>query len=350
MRSPTDAGSFTLLADQRRLSMTAFVCFLVLAGSLSSLIAALLFCRLPSSHRSHTPSLAALFFRAFIYVCIGAATGGAGAWYYWRRFSSPFKPNLPLSFGLLALTNAAGWVWVPSVVLLIRQDSPATAAVAVIVAAIAATGLRKNLSAATVPLDRDSSAPESEETELFAESLRTPPRKAPPYVIAVCIYAAAFALFGRENLTASAPLALGTFLFAWELTLAPDYTSDSTKRNTRAALRLTCAALPAVLVTLFALLVGVAHRDHSGTIAYAHVSPSGYVSRKERQSRGSASEISSFESVVLWPFREKKQIVSPLPVETSFLAPGTTKPLVIRFDGSYWYFQAPNKRRRCRRR
>jgi len=48
--------------------------------------------------------------------------------------------------------------------------------------------------------------------------------------------------------------------------------------------------------------------------------------------------------VILWPYPEKKQIVPPLPAHDSLLAPGTTKPLVIRFDGPYWYVQPPDQR------
>ncbi len=48
--------------------------------------------------------------------------------------------------------------------------------------------------------------------------------------------------------------------------------------------------------------------------------------------------------MILWPYPEKKQIVPPLPAHDSLLAPGTTKPLVIRFDGPYWYVQPPDQR------
>jgi hypothetical protein len=47
--------------------------------------------------------------------------------------------------------------------------------------------------------------------------------------------------------------------------------------------------------------------------------------------------------LILWPFPEKKQFVPPIPAQLSFLAPGTTQPLIIRFDGPYWYLQPPDK-------
>jgi hypothetical protein len=50
-----------------------------------------------------------------------------------------------------------------------------------------------------------------------------------------------------------------------------------------------------------------------------------------------------YESIILWPVPEKKQIVAPIPAPSNLLEPGSKKPLVIRFDGPYWYYQPPEK-------
>ncbi len=49
------------------------------------------------------------------------------------------------------------------------------------------------------------------------------------------------------------------------------------------------------------------------------------------------------ESLILWPVPEKKQIVPPIVLEDSLLTPGKNKPLVLRFNGTYRYFQPPQK-------
>jgi hypothetical protein len=90
------------------------------------------------------------------------------------------------------------------------------------------------------------------------------------------------------------------------------------------------------------LIDGVGHRNRLEAIAAAQ-------SRDNAQSPGddaardahpSATGISGYESIVLWPLPEKKQIIPPLPARPNLLAPGSFKPLIIRFDGPYFYFQA----------
>jgi hypothetical protein len=164
-------------------------------------------------------------------------------------------------------------------------------------------------------------------------------------VIALSLYAAGWALATHSNYTACTLLALGTSIFAWQRTLARDYDPDANREYKRAALRLALVFIPAVLVTIWALLDGVAHRNYleaaNASRASDGVSAAEDVNQQTK-SAPSANGISGYHSVILWPPPEKKQIVAPLPEPTSLLAPGATKPLVIRFDGPYWYFQPPN--------
>jgi hypothetical protein len=54
---------------------------------------------------------------------------------------------------------------------------------------------------------------------------------------------------------------------------------------------------------------------------------------------------SDYVGIILWPPPIKKTaIVPPRPHTTSFTIGKASKPLVIPFDGQYWYFKAPSKR------
>jgi len=183
MASPTQASIFAVEADSQRTGLTASAGFLAIAGVLNSLIAAFLFLRLPPPQ---SPSLSALLLRSSLYVGVTILAGMAGAWFYWRRCSAHFNSDPPLSFTLFALTNAAGWVWVPSVVFLSRQDSFVTAIMASFGAAIIATGLRKLTPPTMGIFQLQPLASESEPGELFAQSLRTVPREAYGYVLCYC--------------------------------------------------------------------------------------------------------------------------------------------------------------------
>jgi hypothetical protein len=336
IRPAWDESTITFEA-QDQLALKRFVGFMVSAGLLNALIAAYLLCRLPQSSR---PTLASLFLRALLYVAIGALAGTIGARFYWRRSISSFPSGPPIPFASFAVICAAGWVWVPAAVLLSAQDSPATAAIAAVAAVLLAANLRRSI--AEPPLQNALTQPDRKR-EIFAETLRTPARESYGYVIALCLYAAAFALRDGSNLTAGALIAISCFIFTWKLALAP-----GRRRDTRAAWRLAWVAALAVLVTFWALLFGVEHRNHSASSEAAFASGTGLSANDARvqnpKSQQFRSGVGGYESIILWPPPQKKQIIPPLPTQASLLAPGSTRPLVIRFDGPYWFLQPPDTR------
>jgi hypothetical protein len=345
MASPTQIGVSTYPAAPAQFGAARYFAFLVGAGLLNSLIAAFLILRLPDAH---TPTLTSLVVRASIFVLAGALAGTAGSWYYWRRPASPFLLNPPIPFRLFALSSAAGWIWVPAVVLLSREDSPVTCPVAVLGAALLAFALRKVIPSAAILLHSRAPIPPIEDRELFAATLRTPPRQLSGYILALAIYVASYDLINGWILDAAAMLTACAFLFAWQLTLAPSGPIDSPRQSIRAARRLAIAVLPAILITLFALLYGVEHRNQVEAAAAAAQANSQAQADTNRQihpaDQASASGISGYQSIILWPIPPKKQILPPIPAQTQFLAPGATKPLIIKFDRPYWYFQPPNNR------
>ena len=328
------------LANESERSPASFVRFLVIAGLINALIAAVLLCRLPASH---APTLPGLLVRAILYVTLGALAGTAGAWWYWRRASASMGSSLPLPFSLFALTCAAGWAWVPAVVLLAGQDTPVTALVAAIGAAILALGLRRAIPSLHEPVDGS-----GDDKGLFAETLRTPPREAHGYVIAGCLYIASFALDNHEHSMASGLFALSAFLFVWQLTLPPSRKIHTATGNRRAARRLARIAIPAVLVTLWALMDGVAHRERAGeantAFARGTSAATGADAKGKNRPQDFAAALDGYESIVLWPEPPKKEILAPVPPAPAPHDLRLTKPLVIRFNGAYWYFQPPSDR------
>jgi hypothetical protein len=226
-------------------------------------------------------------------------------------------------------------VWVPAIVLLAAQEAPAAAVVASLAAALLAVGLRR-----AIPLLTETPA-DSEDRELFAATLRTPRRETQGYVIAGCIYLAGFALNDREHLAASGLLALSAFLFVWQLTQAPPRPVHARFGNTRASLRLVRIAFPAVLVTLWALFDGVSYRNRLGDTASAHGNSAAASSTKPTYF-DAATALDGYESIVLWPEPPKKEIIAPVQLAPEPSDPHLTKPLVIPFNGAYWYFQPPS--------
>lgn len=315
-------------------------CFVlvVAAGLLNSLITAYLLCRLPESH---SPSLASLFVRALIYVLFGLVGGAIGAWLYWNRPSSPFRVDPPVSFGLFALIGAATWVWAPPAMLLSLQSSPVAPFIAVVGVALLATSLRGIASVVLAPAQLGSSLFGYGRGDLFATALYKPPVETHGFVIALCVYASGYALFHGLTFASSAFGAVGTFLFAWKWGFAPKETFDRNTERERAVLRLAIVALPAVFVTLWAMLDSAHYHNEFGSIgALANV-----LAKKNVKVKSLASLPGyGYESVILLPPPAKKELIFPFSASGSLPTPEKSRPLVIHFDGPYWYLQPPDIR------
>ena len=311
-----------------------FAGFFVAAGLMNATIAALLLCRLPDGR---VPSPWALLVRSALYVAVGAAAGVAGAYVYWRLSSNPYRLTRRISFRDFSLVCAAGWVWVPAAVLLSAQDSKATALIGILGGALLGAGLQRAAGSPEPPEQRPVPAGEG---ELFAATLQRAPGESRGYAIAIALYSAAYAQREGEHLTAGLMGAIAAFLFAWYRAQPADRSELQVKRNAEKRLARTGAL--AVLVTAWALLLGVAHRNAAGDGAFAAGSGD---AAKEARSHSERSFVGGgFESVILWPLPPKKQIIPPLPAPANYLGLQKSRPMVIRFDGVYWYFQPPDTR------
>jgi len=314
-----------------------FFFYMVSAGLINAMFAGILFCRLPELH---LPSLSAIFSRAVLYVVVGSLAGVVGSWLYWRSPWNLFRESPPIPFPLFALLCASGWIWIPSMVILSEQSSAFATTIAVIGTAFLAVGLR-NATASVFAPSMSGSEGYGPESELFAESLYRAPREAHGYVITLLLYAGVYALGMHFNYGAAALFALSVFLFIWKQAIVPNDDLAKKHEYRRASLRLVGLAIPAILVTAWALLDGVAHRNRMEEMNAAASARNGDSSHKKKGA-STPSGLGGYESLILWPVPEKKRIVPPLP-ETTLLAARTSEPLVIRFDGSYWYLQPPNK-------
>jgi hypothetical protein len=95
----------------------------------------------------------------------------------------------------------------------------------------------------------------------------------------------------------------------------------------------------AICFTVLALIPWIASKSHD----------SNNVARKPALITHEASEAavpgSDYVGIILWPPPIKKtEIVPPRPHSTSFEIGKSSQPVVIPFDGQYWYFKAPSKK------
>jgi hypothetical protein len=324
----------TLLAEPEEWSSTRFFGFMFGAGLLNAVIAAWIVCRLPDDY---FPSLASLLARAIFCVAATALAGVGAARFYWNRAPHPPAGTPQVNFATFALASAAGWVWIPPAMFLSTQNSPATATIAGLGAAVLAFSLRKAVPAPDPP--------PAEETEMFTATLRTPKFEAAGYVTSACFYLAMLAFGDRQDVNAGAPLAVGAFALAWNLTRAAHVRESAEWRKRRSAVRLARVAAVAVLLTVYSLLFGVERRNQAAAkaaAAAASANPTAAADQGKHKPQRGGNGLMAWQSVVLWPAPPQKQgIIPPPPAE--LLAPGSKQPLIIHFEGPYWYFHAPHK-------
>jgi hypothetical protein len=232
------------------------------------------------------------------------------------------------------MNAAAVWVLIPPLLLLFVEASPKLLALVTGMAAGLAVCLR-----AVAPRD-----PEEAEGAggfdwigggpHFAE---LPPSKSgakQSALIAVCLEAAFLLLLRGDGFWGAMWLAVGSVLLAWK-TLASLMRPERRAADSRARLS---GAAGAGLVVVVALLF---LRPHFGMRGGAGGPASAQAQAQAQEKKAGTAVDDAYRGIVLFTVTEKKKELPPLPMQRDVLHEGVNRPVVIPFDGSYWYFQAP---------
>ena len=263
--------------------------------------------------------VAATLWMAFT-VLAGAAGLGVGETVIEGRLAFP-----QMSF---AVGAAATWLLLPPVLLCwVRGSEWAAAMSAVAGAAIAACLWRPTPNTEREPWIEgprfaDLPAPETGRPQALA--------------IAVCAELAVVLANRGDLFLATALAGMAGFLFVWKRLASMNAKGrDGLGRTTAGA---SAAALVAMLILIPLLLVRFI-RMNDGVETRAQAAVRADAEKRAGTEKGAGAD--AYRGIVLFTVQEKKKELPPLPMERDPLRTGMAKPLVIRFDGSYWYFQAP---------
>jgi hypothetical protein len=156
------------------------------------------------------------------------------------------------------------------------------------------------------------------------------------FVIATCAQTALILAVAGYLFFASALLSTSLAMLVWRWT-ALDRTA-AVRLTGRNQSILLCAF--AIFFTVLSLIPWVAAQLNRRNDVAAH--KPALVTHEAKNSDVPGSD---YVGIILWPPPVKKtEIVAPKPHSDSFEIGRTTKPVVIPFDGQYWYFKAPSKR------
>jgi hypothetical protein len=307
---------------------------LIAGSSLAVFLAESLLCQWRALHPL---SLTAAFFTAAMHVLISVLSGVAITCLFWFRSGI----GTSVSLILFASVSAIGWIWVPAIVLLARNYSVSAVPVAAIAAVVMAISVRKILPSLDGAASANLLSKNSEPRELFAAFLDIRPRERDGWIIAACLYGGLFALHLHSLCAGSFLVALGAFLLTWQLMSGSANAWGNNDNRLRAGSRLARATSISVMVTMALLLSGFQRQvPAEGMTASARDrKPSGRRVAQQKSGEKSIPDFRGYQRIILWPVPEKKKMIAPVLSRTPLSGFHAGKPLVIRFDGSYWYSQ-----------
>jgi hypothetical protein len=251
------------------------------------------------------------------------------SWFLWRRMDEP-----PFGFGRFMLHASVAWVLIPPIGLLLRMDSAVAVLLMVLATLVSAAALLRLFPGMDVP-----GAANDLGGVMFALLPAPDSKIGRAFAVAVALDGAVI-LFVKGQLTATGLLLSGAaclLLWHWR-SLVPVDTRIGGKG--RGAVRMASAFLLAILVTTITLTVlidgrWIGHPVQAATDARRREAEA--LRRKQRDGEMSFG----YTGIILWTVPKKKEIVAPAPLSVSIAAASKRRPVVIPFDGPYWYFQEP---------
>jgi hypothetical protein len=313
---------------------------LFLFGLLAALGTSFLVCQVPAAFMH---SWTAFFLRSIAYLAGVAAAGIAGTQVLWILLSEKTTLNLRA----LLVTFAASWAFLPSIVFFYREHSVYLLLVTSITTAITAASLKRLVAVSTVEAQFTIQLPEPSVLQPNAppdfSGLPTTSRRSLFWIIGISIAAQLSILLWLLNQIdlACLLLAIPSFVLAWQTT-ANTLSAVAPPKHNRSA-RSYVLYLIALLFTAIALLPWL---DLPLAIRLNHLLGRAAIRSQNFHSHQQlALDASAFTSIVLYPppSKEKSKIVPPKPhAPTLGQQLAAAKPLVIPFDGPYWYFQLPD--------
>jgi hypothetical protein len=315
-------------AARHRADSSADIWSLVITGCLSAAMITSLSSRLP---QSPTLSWTTILLHSIEYITLATIGGAIGTSIPWLFLK--IKPSFSLAS--FAKTVAVGWIFFPSILLFYRRQSPWMFLVLALATAASAFSLRRLFP--VIPESDQRKAPDGNTGDM--PNLYGLPigafRPVRAFFIAICAQAALLLAVADRPSPAGLLLSICLALLVWRWS-ALDTTTIKQFAGRRQSILLSALAL---CFTVLALLPWIAEKAYGSKEAPRRPA---LITHESKQADVPGSD---YVGIILWPPPIKKTaIVPPSPHATSFTIGKASKPIVIPFDGQYWYFKAPSKR------
>jgi hypothetical protein len=292
----------------------------------------------PALHPRSLPWSALLVFAICLLVVAILVSGFAA-----RAVCGVIRRDLPGSLSPIVWAACLGGLWVPAWVLCMREPS--------ILTVFAGCFCVASLSRSIKRYDFERAAPNGEAygclpVEPFQVGDSTPLIRVilPSLSLAVLVEVAATAVITKNYLMASilAASCIAILILRFGSKTSPINVEQTHVSHSRAMLGMGLA----FVFTLIVLLPYLRSIRLSGSLASLLKRGLSLENRADKGEKQSTSNEGYSGIILLPPNDPHKKIVAPQRKDAAMKGIRATQPLVIPFDGAYWYFKAPDKRPR----
>jgi hypothetical protein len=293
------------------------------------------------------PSLSWLELIMLALLYVGIAVGVQAAVLF--GLSKAFGDHIEVSSSALIEGSWLSAAWMPLFVLLVRERSVWAAIVPPLAVLPITDFLRRwqSASSGAAAIERLEESP-AEGLALFRmdDSPSLLRSVLPAAVVAITLELGVAAALVDYDALAGLLFAVGAILFVWRYPVKSAKASMAADEQPVARWGLAWRLGVVILLTGAALLPFLKYKGFgAGMSAFLHANRPSLPAVQAKEVQQIPHVGGHYSGVVLYlPPKPKEKIVAPAPTNANAFGPAHGKPMVIPFDGVYWYFQPPDER------
>jgi hypothetical protein len=308
--------------EERKSTKVSFRGWLAMATGLNlAFTICVLVCKPPWPHALSWPGR---FRAAAVYIALSCLAGAFGSWIAMPRGASR-------EFGIMLRGALRGWVFLPSIALLLQRQSFFAQVIASAAAILMAVYLFPFTNEGTATFE----AEEYVKSELFATEVEIGSSSWTPFCISFLGSAAIAVAVAGRMMVATLLLATAIYLLALRVANALKKMEELGQKRDKED-RIYVLITVAFLCVLFGLSNPAVLQNPLFTSIGRFAVTKAPAAKAQTASAG-------YQTIVLWPLEKEKKTLLRFPVKSRVLGPGVAEPLVIPFYGPYWYFKFPGE-------
>jgi hypothetical protein len=263
-----------------------------------------------------------------VYLLIACFVGALGTW-----IALPHNSRVQL--GSLLRCGVRGWIFLPAIMLFLRQSSVWAQLLATLSAMVMALYSLHFAETAPRGVPEKLRSQQYFEQELFSTQIRLAPTSWVPFDLSLGFYGAFLSAVAGRMVLVTLLLAASTFLLVLQITEASTRKDQMQSENLKQRFHLyflIAMAFCSVFIALSASSSASRVPLHGG---------GGFPSNPALAKKESPKDHSAggYHIIVLWPPHKEDKIIPSFPRTVDALSAGVAKPWIIPFYGPYWYFK-----------